>query len=135
MAEGWLRHYVRKSGLDAEVLSAGTEATTVKPNAIAVMDEVGIDLSGHTSKTLYDLPDPWNVDLVLTVCDSANDTCPAYPATTTRRHVSVPDPSGATLDRWREVRDGLGRLSEALVERLGRGEWPSDDTLRQRLGL
>lgn len=60
MAEGWLRHYARQAGLDAELFSAGTEATRVKPEAIKVMGEVGIDLSGHTSKTLYDLPDPWS---------------------------------------------------------------------------
>ena len=59
MAEGWLRHYAQELGLEAEVASAGTEKTRVKPDAITVMADVGIDLSQHTSKTLYDLPNPF----------------------------------------------------------------------------
>lgn len=59
MAEGWLRHHAREAGLDAEVHSAGTEATRVKPEAIEAMRELGIDISSHASKTLYDVPDPW----------------------------------------------------------------------------
>jgi arsenate reductase (thioredoxin) len=78
MAEGWLRHYASVLGLDAEVHSAGTEKTRVKDDAVTAMKEVGIDLRGHSSKTLYDLPDPWNFDMVLTVCDSANESCPSY---------------------------------------------------------
>ncbi|MFN3267359.1 MAG: arsenate reductase ArsC, partial [Deinococcales bacterium] len=53
MAEGWARHF---AGSRAEIYSAGTEATFVKPDAIQVMQEVGIDLSTLSSKTLYDLP-------------------------------------------------------------------------------
>ncbi|HZJ08645.1 MAG TPA: arsenate reductase ArsC [Trueperaceae bacterium] len=101
MAEGWLRHHAAQQGLDAEVLSAGTEATRVKPEAVEAMREVGIDISGHSSKTLYDVPDPWCFDLVLTVCDTANEACPVYPAKTTRLHVSFPDPSGHGVERWR----------------------------------
>lgn len=126
MSEGWLRHHARRSGLKAEVLSAGTERTQVKPEAIAVMGEVGIDISHHTSKTLFELPDPWNFDLVLTVCDSANESCPSYPDRTTRLHVSVPDPSGHDLDGWRRVRDRLGVMSERLVAVLARGDTPSE---------
>lgn len=135
MAEGWLRHVADTHGIDVEVWSAGTEQTRVKPDAVTVMDEVGIDLSGHTSKTLYDLPDPWNFDLVLSVCDSANETCPAYPPTTTRLHVSVPDPSGHDLDYWREVRDGLERLSETLLDQIRRGETPTEERLQWVLAL
>jgi arsenate reductase (thioredoxin) len=92
MMEGWIKHYAREEELEAEVWSAGTERTFVKPDALRVMSEVGIDLSSHTSKALYDLPDPWNFDVVLTVCDSANEACPVYPAKTTRLHVAFPDP-------------------------------------------
>lgn len=46
----------------------------------------------RASKTLHDLPDPWGFELVLTVCDAANEACPAYPARTTRLHVSFPRP-------------------------------------------
>lgn len=126
MGEGWLRHYARLRGLNAEIVSAGTEATWVKPEAIQVMAEVGIDLSNHTSKSLFDLPDPWNFDLVLTVCDSAAENCPAYPAKTHRLHVSFPDPSGKGLDEWRGVRDALGRMSQYLVGELVRDRIPDE---------
>lgn len=129
MAEGWLRHHAREAGLAAEVRSAGTEATRVKAEAIAVMNEVGIDLSDHASKKLSDLPDPWNFDVVLTVCDAAHEACPAYPATTTRLHASFPDPSGQPLERWREVRDAIGETSRRLVRALAEGRTPSERDL------
>lgn len=131
MAEGWLRHYADRYGLEAEVVSAGTEKTFVKPDAITVMREVGIDLGGHSSKTLYELPDPWNFDLVLTVCDSANEACPNYPAKTTRLHVGFPDPSGQGLEVWREVRDAIGRLSEELIRSLVQGRRVEEAALRR----
>lgn len=130
MAEGWLRHYAQQEGLEVEVWSAGTEQTFVKPDAVAVMAEVGINLSEHTSKALYDLPDPFNFDLVMTVCDSANEACPLYPAKTTRLHVSFPDPTGQPRERWREVRDALGETSKTLVEMLKNGATPTEEALR-----
>jgi arsenate reductase len=130
MAEGWLRRAVGEAGLEAEVWSAGTEATRVKPDAVTVMAEVGIDLGSHTSKALPDLPDPWSFDLVMTVCDDANERCPTYPARTTRLHVAFPDPSGQGLPAWREVRDAIGSTCRALVEMLARGETPDADVLR-----
>ncbi len=130
MAEGWLRYHAREAELDAEVLSAGTEQTRVKPDAVTVMQEVGIDVSGHTSKTLFDLPDPWTFDVVVTVCDSANEACPSYPADTTRLHVAFPDPSDQPLERWREVRDLLGEMSEQLIRVLKRGEAPTEELIR-----
>ncbi|MGQ9510594.1 MAG: arsenate reductase ArsC [Thermaceae bacterium] len=129
MAEGWLRHHAQALGLGLEVHSAGTEKTRVKPEAIQVMREVGIDLSGHTSKTLYDLPDPWNFHLVLTVCDQAKEACPTYPARTEKRHVSFPDPTGQPLEEWRKVRDALGRMSRFLLEEIQRGRIPPDEAL------
>ena len=130
MAEGWLRHYGRAIGLDAEVLSAGMERTFVKAEAVTVMKEVGIDLSRHTSKTLDDLPDPWAFDVVLTVCDNADERCPVYPVQTTRLHRSFPDPTGQPLARWREVRGALGEMSRTLVQTLARGDTPSEAALR-----
>jgi arsenate reductase len=115
IGEGWLRHYAAAVGFEAEVWSAGTEATRVKPEAISVMREVGIDLSAYSSKTLYDLPDPWNFDYVITVCDSAAEACPVYPGKTTRLHYPFTDPSGHTLDVWRTVRDQIGTQFEAFV--------------------
>jgi arsenate reductase len=79
------RSTIALAGAHFEVASAGTEATRVHPLAIRAMEEVGIDLSGHTSKTIDTLVDqPW--DNVRTVCDSANERCPMFPGGTTRIH-------------------------------------------------
>ncbi|MBX3142765.1 MAG: arsenate reductase ArsC [Trueperaceae bacterium] len=118
MCEGWLRHYAAAANLAVEVESAGTIATRVKPEAVQVMGEVGIDIASHTSKALEDLPDAAAFDIVMTVCDAANEACPIFPAATTRLHVSFPDPSGQELARWREVRDAIGEASRRLVEEL-----------------
>lgn len=115
MAEGWLRHHALEAGLRAEIVSAGTEATRVKPEAIAAMREVGIDIGGQASKSLNDLPDPMRFDLVITVCDAANEACPSFPGGTMRLHASFPDPTGHDELYWREVRDALGAMTEALV--------------------
>ena len=130
MAEGWLRHLAAERSLPLEVHSAGTEATRVKPDATRVMAEVGIDLSTHGSKTLWDVPDPWNFAYVITVCDAANDTCPAYPAETVRLHVSFLDPSGRDLDAWRSVRDALRTMAQRFVDTVARGDVPSEDVLK-----
>jgi arsenate reductase (thioredoxin) len=112
MAEGFLR---AQAGDRFEVASGGTEATRVHPLAIRVMDEVGIDLRGHTSKSLDRfLQAPW--DYVITVCDSANERCPLFPGPTTRLHWSFDDPSQATgseadrLQTFRRVRDEIARV-------------------------
>ena len=60
---------------------------------------------------------------------SANEACPAYPAKTTRLHVSFPDPSRQELKRWREVRDALGGMSRALVETIAKSETPTESLL------
>jgi len=127
MAEGLTRKAAEDLGLDLDIFSAGTEATKVKPDAIAVMAELGIDLSQNISKTLFDVPDPWNFEYVVTVCDSAAEACPTYPAKTTMRHYPFVDPSGGSLDRWREVRDQLGVQFTAFVQALKDGR-PVPDT-------
>jgi arsenate reductase len=87
MAEGLLRHL---AGNHFEVMSAGTEATHVRPLAIRAMDELGIDISGQESKTLdrY-LGDTF--DYVVTVCDDANEACPVFPGAKRRLHWSFED--------------------------------------------
>ncbi|GGL90583.1 arsenate reductase [Deinococcus aerolatus] len=122
MAEALTRETARRAGLPLEVHSAGTEATRVKDDACTVMAEVGLDLSTHTSKTLYDVPDPWNFDYVITVCDSAAETCPVYPGQTVRRHYPFMDPSGGSLERWRAVRDQLGVQLDRVVRTIERGQ-------------
>ena len=116
MAEALTRDAAQKAGLDLEVHSAGTEATRVKDDARTVIHEIGLSLDGHTSKALYDVPDAQNFDYVITVCDSAAEACPVYPGQTTRRHYPFVDPSGGSLDRWREVRDQLQTQFVAFVQ-------------------
>ena len=120
MAEGLLRHL---SGGRVEAHSAGTAATAVRPLAIRAMAEVGIDVSGQTSKTLHRyLGEPF--DAVITVCDDANESCPFFPGARERLHWSLPDPSKATgseaeqLAVYRQVRDALrGRIERELIPR------------------
>ena len=118
MAEGFLRAI---AGDGVEVASAGTEATRVHPLAIRVMDEVGIDLRGHSSKTLDPfLVEPW--DYVVTVCDSASERCPMFPGRAQRIHWSFDDPSAATgsdeerLATFRRVRDQIGTRLRAWAK-------------------
>lgn len=121
MAEALTRDAARRLGVPLEVHSAGTEATRVKDDAITVMNELGLDLSTHSSKTLWDVPDSQNFEYVVTVCDSAAGACPVYPGRTTRRHYPFVDPSGGSLDRWRAVRDQLSVQFEAFVQALKDG--------------
>ncbi|ACO48208.1 arsenate reductase ArsC [Deinococcus deserti] len=121
MAEALTREAARKAGVDLEVYSAGTEATCVKDDARTVIAELGLSLDTHTSKTLFDVPEPQNFDYVVTVCDSAAEACPVYPGKTTRRHYPFVDPSGGSLDRWRAVRDQLQTQFEAFVAALKNG--------------
>jgi arsenate reductase len=118
MAEGLLRHL---AGDRFEVMSAGTEATHVRPLAIRAMEEVGVDISGQESETLdrY-LSEPF--DRVITVCDEANEACPFFPGASERLHWSFPDPSKAQgteeerLGVFRRVRDDIkDRIRRELI--------------------
>lgn len=119
MAEGLLRHL---GGARYDVHSAGTEATRVRPDAVAVMAELGVDISGQESKTLQRyLGEPF--EYIITVCDDANETCPVFPGAENRLHWSFEDPSGATGDdeqrraMYRRVRDGIrARIEDELLE-------------------
>ena len=75
-----------------DVFSAGTNPSIVRPEAIAVMSELGIDLSGHRSKHVVEF-DGQPFDYVITVCDDANESCPIFPGDTERIHWSFPDPA------------------------------------------
>ncbi|GAA5501783.1 arsenate reductase [Deinococcus xinjiangensis] len=118
MAEALTRHAAQSLGLPLDVQSAGTEATTVKDGAKTVMAEIGLPLDQHHSKTLHDVPDAQNFDYVITVCDSAAESCPVYPNQTQRRHYPFVDPSGGSLERWRAVRDQMRPQFTAFVEAL-----------------
>ena len=124
MAEGLLRYL---AGDSFEVTSAGTEATSVRPEAVAAMGEIGIDISRQESKTLerYLVE---SFDYVITVCDDANEACPVFPGAERRLHWSFRDPSQATgteeerLEVFRTVRDELGERIELELVRGKGGE-------------
>lgn len=111
MAHGFLQSFNK----NIEVYSAGTEpAKQVNQKAVKVMQEIGIDISHHTPKTVDQyLNDAW--DFVITVCDSANETCPAFFGKVKHRlHLGFEDPSHATgtdefiWSEFRRVRDEIG---------------------------
>ncbi len=122
MAEGILRHL---GGERFEVHSAGTEATFVRPEAVAVMAEIGADISGQESETLERyLGEPF--EYVVTVCDAANEACPTFPGAKRRLHWSLPDPSRTgvgereRLEVFRSVREGIrARIEEELLPEEG----------------
>ena len=109
MAEGLWRH---EAGAAFEVFSAGTRPSVVRPEAIAVMSEKGIDISGHRSKSVDEFRgEPF--DYVITVCDNAKEACPVFPSATRRLHWPFEDPAivtGSTAEReaaFRTVRDQI----------------------------
>ena len=113
MAEGFLRHL---AGDRFEVHSAGTEATAVRPQAIEVMCELGIDISGQQSKTLERyLGQPF--DYVITVCDEANEACPVFPGAIRRLHWSFEDPAQATGSEEERLRV-FRSVRKQIVERI-----------------
>jgi arsenate reductase len=121
MAEGLLRDI---AGDRFEVESAGTIASFVRPQAIAAMAEIGIDISGHRSKCLDEFLNT-EFDYVITVCDNANETCPIFPGPAKRIHWSFDDPAEATGSQdqvaavFRRVRDEIAkRLREFAAEKI-----------------
>jgi arsenate reductase len=109
MAEGLLRH---DAGNRFEVESAGTRPGHVRPEAIAVMKELGIDIAGHRSKHVQAFEDQ-SFDYVLTVCDNAKESCPAFPGHLNRIHKGFEDPAALQgtederLSLFRRVRDEI----------------------------
>jgi len=92
IAEGFLRHY---AGEKANVYSAGIETHGVNPRAISIMNEVGIDLSNHTSNHVDEYIHI-NFDFVITVCDNAKERCPYFPTNAEKFHYNFPDPAKAS---------------------------------------
>ena len=119
MAEGWARAL---KGDVIEAYSAGIEAHGLNPNAVKVMAEAGVDISGHTSKyvdTLLNVP----FDYVVTVCGHANENCPLFPGAAKVVHVGFDDPPAlaklaegeeAKLNCYRRVRDEIRAFVETL---------------------
>ena len=117
MAEGLLRHL---AGDRFEVFSAGIAPSFVRPQAIAVMNEIGVDISGHRSKSLDEFLDR-PLDYVITVCDHASRRCPVFPGSVRRIHWSIDDPviSGSEetqLEAFRRARDELQKRIRRFID-------------------
>ena len=124
LAEGILR---AAAGDLIEVASAGSKpAGYVHPKSIEVMKEIGIDISGHTSKHLAEFLNR-NVDTVITVCGNADQVCPMFPGQVHRFHWGFEDPAHAkgseeeVLAEFRRVRDQIRLVFEAYAAGLKRG--------------
>lgn len=121
MAEGWTRHL---KGDLIEAYSGGVSPHGVDPRAVKAMAEAGIDISGQTSKHVDTLEDI-DFDFVVTLCDSAQQSCPVFPARTRVLHAGFPDPPRLAADarteeeamaHYRHVRDEIRRFVQKFPE-------------------
>ena len=113
MAEGLLR---RDAGDRFEVESGGTKPSHVRPEAIAAMKELGIDISGHRSKSVDEFTGQ-RFDYVLTVCNNAKEACPIFPGKTVTIHRNFEDPA-ALVGSEEERLGGFRRIRDELREYL-----------------
>jgi arsenate reductase len=114
MAEGLLRHLAAEN---FEVVSAGVEPSFVRPEAIEVMREIGIDISKARSKSVDEFTGQ-TFDYVITVCDNANQRCPVFPGTPQRIHWSIEDPAavaGDEIQRLAAFRAARNELQSRLT--------------------
>lgn len=117
MAEGLLRQI---AGDRFEVESAGVNPSRVRPEAIEVMREIGVDISAHRSKSVDEFREE-EFDYVITVCDNAREQCPVFPGRTERIHWSFDDPAKAEGDEaarlavFRRVRDEIEKRLREFV--------------------
>jgi arsenate reductase len=122
MAEGLLRHDAADR---FEVFSAGTKPSRVRPEAVEVMRELGIDISGHRSKSLDEFKGK-HFDCVLTVCDNAKESCPIFPGQTVTLHHNFEDPAASVgseeerLALFRRVRDEIREYLKTFPSLLDR---------------
>jgi arsenate reductase len=113
MAEGIVNHFL---GDKIVAFSAGTEATFVNPSAIEVMQEIGIDISRYQSKNLTAF-DGQSFNYVITLCGSANETCPLYIGGTKKTHIGFDDPAKAKGTKEEVLRE-FRRVREEIKEKL-----------------
>ncbi|HEV57032.1 MAG TPA: arsenate reductase ArsC, partial [Phycisphaerales bacterium] len=126
MAEGWARQL---KGDVIEAHSAGIETHGLNPQAVQVMAEAGVDISGYQSKHVDELKDV-DFDYVVTVCDHAHESCPMFPGRTRVVHVGFDDPPRLAraartpeeaMDIYRRVRDEIRAFIETLPQSLKKG--------------
>ena len=113
MAEGFLRAL---GGERFEVFSAGTEPQGPNPEAIKTMKEVGIDISGHAANHINEFLGK-DLDYVITVCDDANEKCPAFPGKCKHLHWSFENPSRFTGPPA-EIEEKILEVRDAIRERI-----------------
>jgi arsenate reductase len=119
MAEGLLRHFY---GERFVAYSAGTQPTQVNPYAVAVMREIGVDISRHRAKSVHEFVNQ-EFDYVVTLCDRARQTCPFFPFGGSYFHRSFEDPSqveGSEEDKLQEFRRIRDEIRRWLEESFGR---------------
>jgi arsenate reductase len=125
MAEGLLRSM---GGDGVVVRSAGLEAGQLRPEAVAVMAELGLDISGQRSKSVEDLAGQ-RFDVVVTTCDESKEACPLFPGAFETFHWGLPDPAAVVgdeetrLEAFREVRDELWAHIADLARSLERTQF------------
>ena len=106
------------AGDQFEVFSAGSHPSQVHPMSIAVMEEIGVDISDHTSDHVDDYLD-YGIDVVITVCDNVNQACPTFPLIVERIHWSIDDPfrgwnfNAKQMDTFRKTRT---EIQEKILE-------------------
>ncbi len=132
MAEGWARQLKSEQ---FEAWSAGIETHGLNPNAVLVMKEAGVDISGHQSKDLDQLSGV-EFDFVVTVCGHAHETCPVFPGQAKVIHRGFDDPpalartaetEAEALGHYRRVRDEIKSYVETLPEALSGDEGGKDN--------
>ncbi len=128
MAEGALRH---DGAGRFEVFSAGTQPGHVRPEAITAMAEIGVDISGHHSKSVDEYAGQ-KFDYIITVCDNAKESCPIFPGHAERIHQSFEDPpplsvgdDASRMTIFRRVRDEIRAWMKVFIE-------PQGETPRER---
>ena len=118
MAEGLFRH---EAGGVYEAFSAGTNPSAIRREAIAVMTEIGIDISGNRSKSVDEFAAK-EFDYVITVCSNANEKCPVFPGRTRRLHWPFEDPAAASgteserIGEFRKIRDQILKRIKAFLD-------------------
>ena len=123
MAEGWTRHL---KGDQIDAFSAGIETHGLNPNMVKVMAEAGVDVTSQKSENIRDYADT-QLDVVVTVCGHAHETCPIFPANCKVVHVGFPDPPKMAkelaeqgvpeeeqMECYRQVRDEIKSFAESL---------------------
>ena len=111
MAEGLINHFLTDKW---KAYSAGVNPTAVNPLAVQVLSEIGIDISNYSSKSVSEFLQMTDLDLIITVCDNAKESCPVFPSKVKTVHISFEDPADyndepeeISLPKFREVRDDI----------------------------